>query len=314
MESSIHQWFCQIRDAAARISDRVMRTPVRHQLALDDALGAQVWLKCENLQHTGAFKFRGACNALLQLTPAQREAGVFTVSSGNHGAALAAAGQQLGISVRVGVASNASPVKRANMEQYDAELITIEPGMTAREQFVEQQQASGRHFVPPYNHPHIICGQGTAALELLEQQPDLEILLTPLGGGGLLSGTAIVGRELGISNIYGVEPELAADGRASLEAGSIQPAMPPRSVCDGLLTSLGEETFAIIRRAVDDVLVVTDEQALAAQQLCFEHTGMWIEPSSATPLAAIKAYPQLFAAKRIGVVISGGNVNQLANS
>ncbi len=314
MESSKDQWFCQIRAAAERISDRIVRTPVRHQLALDEALGAQVWLKCENLQHTGAFKFRGACNALLQLTPEQREAGVFTVSSGNHGAALAAAGKQLGISVRVGVASNASEVKRANMEQYDAELITIEPGMAAREQFAEQQQASGRHFIPPYNHPHIICGQGSAALELLEQQPELDILLTPLGGGGLLSGTAIVGRALGVNKIYGVEPELAADGKASLALGEIQPAMPPRSVCDGLLTSLGEETFAIIQPLVDDILLVTDEQALAAQQLCFEHTGMLIEPSSATTLAAIKAFPELFAGKRIGVVISGGNVNQLANS
>ncbi|MDX1706355.1 threonine/serine dehydratase [Pseudidiomarina sp.] len=313
MESSNHQWFCQIRAAAERISDRIVRTPVRHQLALDEALGAQVWLKCENLQHTGAFKFRGACNALLQLTPEQREAGVFTVSSGNHGAALAAAGKQLRISVRVGVASNASEVKRANMEQYDAELITIEPGMAAREQFAEQQ-ANGRHFIPPYNHPHIICGQGTAALELLEQQPELDILLTPLGGGGLLSGTAIVGRALGVNKIYGVEPELAADGKASLALGEIQPAMPPRSVCDGLLTSLGEETFAIIQPLVDDILLVTDEQALAAQQLCIEHTGMLIEPSSATTLAAIKAFPELFAGKRIGVVISGGNVNQLANS
>ncbi|WP_417686108.1 threonine ammonia-lyase [Pseudidiomarina gelatinasegens] len=300
--------YSHIVTAAERLAPMVRRTTVLVSLKLNEALNAQVWLKCEHLQHTGAFKFRGACNALLQLTDEERARGVYTVSSGNHGAALAAAGKQLGIKVRVGVAANASPVKRANMAKYDAELITIEPGMAAREAFVAAQQSTGKSFVPPYNHPHIWQGQGTAAHELLNEQPDLDCIIAPLGGGGLLSGTAIAAQAKGVKRVYGVEPELAADGQASFQTGVLQPAMPPMSICDGLLTSVGDKTFPIIRALVNDVLVVSDSEALAAQKLVFELTEQWIEPSSATVIAAIKRYPELFAKQRIGVIISGGNI------
>lgn len=300
--------YSHIVTAAERLAPLVRRTTVLVSLKLNEALNAQVWLKCEHLQHTGAFKFRGACNALLQLTDEERTRGVYTVSSGNHGAALAAAGKQLGIKVRVGVAANASAVKRANMAKYDAELITIEPGMAAREAFVAAQQSTGRSFVPPYNHPHIWQGQGTAAHELLNEQPDLDCIIAPLGGGGLLSGTAISAKANGVKRVYGVEPELAADGHASFQTGVLQPAMPPMSICDGLLTSVGDKTFPIIRALVNDVLVVSDSEALAAQKLVFELTEQWIEPSSATVIAAIKRYPELFAKQRIGVIISGGNI------
>ncbi|WP_417666139.1 threonine ammonia-lyase [Pseudidiomarina sp.] len=300
--------YSHIVTAAERLAPLVRRTTVLVSLKLNEALNAQVWLKCEHLQHTGAFKFRGACNALLQLTDEERTRGVYTVSSGNHGAALAAAGKQLGIKVRVGVAANASAVKRANMAKYDAELITIEPGMAAREAFVAAQQSTGRSFVPPYNHPHIWQGQGTAAHELLNEQRDLDCIIAPLGGGGLLSGTAISAKANGVKRVYGVEPELAADGHASFQTGVLQPAMPPMSICDGLLTSVGDKTFPIIRALVNDVLVVSDSEALAAQKLVFELTEQWIEPSSATVIAAIKRYPELFAKQRIGVIISGGNI------
>jgi threonine dehydratase len=308
MEISADQYFSELQAAAQRIAAMVVHTPVLHSDALNLATGCSLYLKAEHQQHTGAFKYRGACNALLQLTPQQRAAGVFTVSSGNHGAALAAAGQQLGIAVRVGVASNASAVKRANMARYGAELITIEAGMAAREAFAAEQQQTGRVFIPPYNHPHIIAGQGTAALELIQTVGDLDVLLAPLGGGGLLSGSAVAARVLGVTQVFGVEPELAADGWASLRQGSIQPAMPPLSICDGLLTSLGSHTFPLLQQLLDGVLLVDDEQVLAAQQLCLQTTGEWIEPSSATVIAAITRYAEQFKGLRVGVIISGGNV------
>lgn len=299
--------YSHIQQAATLIAPMVRRTTVLVSLKLNEALGAHVWLKCEHLQHTHAFKYRGACHALLQLTEAERSQGVVTVSSGNHGAALAAAGQQLKIPVRVGIAENASPVKRANMERYGAELIPIAPGMAAREAFIEQQRPMGRVIIPPYDHPHIIAGQGTAAHELLLEQPQLDCLIAPLGGGGLLSGTAIAAKAMGVPKVYGVEPELAADGQASFRTGKRQPAMPPLSICDGLLTSLGDHTFPLIQQHVDDILLVSDAEALAAQQLIFRLTEQLIEPSSATVIAAIQRYPKLFKDQRIGVIISGGN-------
>ncbi|RZQ55981.1 serine/threonine dehydratase [Pseudidiomarina tainanensis] len=297
-----------IQVAAKLIAPMVRRTTVLVSLKLNEALGANVWLKCEHLQHTGAFKYRGACHALLQLSEAERAQGVYTVSSGNHGTALAAAGQKLGIKVRVGVAANASEVKRANMAKYDAELVTIEPGMAAREAFVAAQRPTGRIFIPPYNHAHIWQGQGTATYELLQEQPELDCVIAPLGGGGLLSGTSVAAKAHGVPQVFGVEPELAADGEASFRTGVLQPAMPPLSVCDGLLTSVGDQTFPIIRQNVDDILLVSDSEALAAQKLVFELTDQWIEPSSATVIAAIQRYSKLFKGKRIGVIISGGNI------
>lgn len=310
MQNTLDEQFTAVKAAAECLGDRVRLTPVIHSLGLDAALGCAVWLKCEHEQHTGAFKFRGAMHALLQLSESERAAGVYTVSSGNHGAALAAAGQQLGIDVRVGVASNASAVKRANMERYQAELITIEPGMAAREAFVASQQDSGRTFIPPYNHDWIVAGQGTAALELVQAQPQLNVLVAPLGGGGLLSGTSIVARQHGMK-VFGVEPELAADGFASLQAGAIQPAIPPTSICDGLLTSLGSVTFPLLQQHLEAILLVSDDEAAAAQQLCYEHTDQWIEPSSAVVLAALKRYPEHFQGQRVGVIVSGGNVTKV---
>lgn len=309
--------FHAVQAAAERLQGRLQTTAVYSDAALNQALGCKLWLKCEHQQHTGSFKYRGAMHALLRLSAAERAAGVFTVSSGNHGAALAAAGQQLGIAVRVGVASNASAVKRANMARFGAELITIAPGMPAREAFAAEQQAQGRHFIPPYNHPDIIAGQGTAALELLREQAQLDVLLAPLGGGGLLAGTTVVGKALANAVVYGVEPDLASDGWASLQAGAIQPALPPESICDGLLTSLGEHTFAILQPYLDDVLLVSDAQVTHAQQWLYQHTGLWIEPSSATVIAALQRYPELFVGLKVGAILSGGNLpppDHLANN
>ncbi|WP_241967578.1 pyridoxal-phosphate dependent enzyme [Pseudidiomarina insulisalsae] len=298
--------FGAVTAAADRIAARALRTPVKQSERLNQALGCQVYLKCENLQRSGSFKFRGACNALLQLSPEQRAQGVVTVSSGNHGAALAAAGQLLGVQVTVGVANNASPVKRSNMLKHGARIIPIEPGMAAREAFLAGQQAQNAIIIPPYDHPDIIAGQGSAALQLLEEYPQLWGVVTPLGGGGLLSGSALVAEHYG-AFCYGIEPELASDGKQSLIKGEIQPAMPPTSICDGLLTSLGKHTFAIIKEKVSDILVVSDAQVTAAQELVEATTGMWIEPSSATVIAALQRYPELFCDKSVGVILSGGN-------
>lgn len=301
--------FSDVSAAADRIAARVKRTPVVQSDALNSALNCKVYLKCEHLQKSGAFKFRGACNALLQLSPEQRAAGVVTVSSGNHGAGLAAAGQLLGVQVTVGVAHNASPLKRQNMLDFGANIIPIEAGMPAREAFIDAQRAAQQQVIPPYDHPHIMAGQGTAALELFEDYPDLAVLLTPLGGGGLLSGSSVVAKHYG-ATCYGVEPELAADGYQSLQSGRLQPAMPPTSICDGLLTSVGEHPFAVIQANVADILLVSDAQVVDAQHLVDDCTGMWVEPSSATVIAAIQRYPELFAEKHVGVVISGGNVKR----
>lgn len=296
------------------IASYIVQTPVLNSPCLDHAVGGadagtQLWFKCENLQKTGAFKFRGACHALLHLTAEQRQAGVYTVSSGNHGAALAHAGQILGVPVHVAVPNNAPKVKKQNIARFGAQITEIEPGMAAREAQVKYwQEFSSMQFIPPYDHPLIIAGQGTAALELVKEQPELDGILAPLGGGGLLSGTAMVAHSQGIP-VWGVEPELAADGAASIKAGLIQPAMPPRSICDGLLTSLGSHTFPVLQNYVSEVLLVSDTEVIRAMKALWQSLKVIVEPSSAVVYAGVCKYPELFAGKRLGLILSGGNVD-----
>ncbi|RUO26818.1 serine/threonine dehydratase [Aliidiomarina minuta] len=299
-----------INRAQQLIAPYVVHTPVLQNAHLDELAGAQLFFKCENLQRTGAFKFRGACHALLQLPKEVREAGVYTVSSGNHGAALACAGQLLNIKVRVAVPSSGSAVKKANIARYAADIVEIEPGMAAREAIVAQwqQEDPEARFIPPYNHEHIIAGQGTAALELIKEQPHLNSLIAPVGGGGLLSGTIMVGHSQSMA-IYAAEPELADDAWASLEQGQIQPAREPKTICDGLLTSLGDKTFPIIRDGVDKIIRVSEQQVIEAMQLIWQELKVIVEPSSATVLAAVLAQPALFQKQNIGLLLSGGNLD-----
>lgn len=299
---------CSVEKAAQLICPHALRTPVLHSDYLDELAGVELFFKCENLQRTGSFKFRGACHALLQLSEEQRAQGVYTVSSGNHGAALACAGQRLGIHVTVAVPTNGLAVKKQNIARYGATMIDIEPGMAAREAFVEQQQGSGQHFIPPYNHPDIIAGQGTAALELWHDYPQLTCMLTPVGGGGLLSGTALVARAEGIGKVFAAEPELADDAHQSLQLNAIQPAREPVSICDGLLTSLGDHTFPVIREHVTEILIVGDDETRDAQKLLWQELKVLVEPSSAITLAAVLKYPEQFAGERVGIILSGGNV------
>ncbi|MCC5879691.1 MAG: pyridoxal-phosphate dependent enzyme [Idiomarina sp.] len=299
-----------INRAHQLIEPFVVNTPVLQNAYLDELSGARLYFKCENLQRTGAFKFRGACHALLQLTKAQRAAGVYTVSSGNHGAALACAGDILNIKVTVAVPRSAPAVKKANIKRYRAQIIEIEPGMQAREAAVaklttEQPDAT---FIPPYNHEHIIAGQATAALELIKVVPDLAGMIAPVGGGGLLSGSAMVAHSQGLP-MYAAEPELVNDAWASLQSGQIEPARSPDSICDGLLTNLGDKTFPIIRDHVDEIFCVSEQQVVAAMQLIWQHLKVIVEPSSATVLAAILSHTARFEGQPLGLIISGGNVD-----
>lgn len=299
-----------INRAHQLIEPFVVNTPVLQNPYLNQLSGASLHFKCENLQRTGAFKFRGACHALLQLTKAQRSAGVYTVSSGNHGAALACAGQLLDIAVTVAVPHTAPPAKKANIESYAAEIIEIAPGMQAREEIVakliaERPQAT---FIPPYNHEHIIAGQATAALELIKLIPDLDSLIAPVGGGGLLSGSAMVAHSQSLP-MYAAEPELVDDAWASLQSGQIEPARAPSSICDGLLTNLGDKTFPIIRQHVDEIFRVSEDEVVNAMQLIWQHLKVIVEPSSATVLAAVLKYNSHFKGKRVGLILSGGNID-----
>lgn len=298
-----------IQQASELLADYVVPTPVLSSPALNELTGAKLHFKCENLQRTGAFKFRGACHALLQLPKERRQAGVYTVSSGNHGAALACAGQLLGIKVEVAVPTNAPAVKKANIHRYGAHVTEIEPGMTARDNILQYWQETSRGtFIPPYDHPHIIAGQGTAALELFKARPDLDVLLAPVGGGGLLAGTAMVGRSQEL-RVYGAEPSRVDDAWASLQSGQIEPARGARSICDGLLTSLGQHTFPVLQRYLESILRVPESAIVAAMELIWQELKVVVEPSSATVLAALQEYPEIFQGQQVGLILSGGNLD-----
>ena len=300
-----------IREAAARIADRVHRTPVLTSAAIDAVAGCSVLFKCENLQKVGAFKMRGATNAVFSLTDAEAARGVATHSSGNHAQALALAARLRGIPAHVVMPTSAPAVKRTAVAGYGATIYDCEPTLAARESTLAQVvERTGATFVHPYNDERVIAGQGTAALELLTDHPDLELVMTPVGGGGLLSGTAIATRALVPgAQVIAAEPAGADDAARSLAAGSIQPSENPRTVCDGLLTSLGEKTFAVIRQHVTAIWTVDDPATIAAMRLIWERMKIIVEPSSAVCLAALLQHPEQVRGKRVGVVLSGGNVD-----
>lgn len=299
-----------VHQAEQLIAPYIVKTPVLQSFALNELVNGTLFFKCENLQRTGAFKFRGACYSLLKLTAEQRAGGVYTVSSGNHGAALACAGQMLNIPVHVAVPVTAPAFKKANIARYGAKITEISAGMPARQAFIDQQQQAAPNalFIPPYNHADIIVGQGTAALELIKQVPGIDNLITPVGGGGLLAGTCMVGHSQNMT-VYAAEPERADDAWASLQSGKIQPSRGLVTICDGLLTQLGELTFPIIQSDVAAILKVSDLDVVQAMKLVWQELKIIIEPSSATVLAAVLAYPDFFANKTTGLILSGGNLD-----
>jgi len=298
-----------VRAAHARIHSHIHRTPIFTNRAIDELVGAHIVFKCENLQRGGAFKMRGALNAVLSLTDAEAAAGVATHSSGNHGAALAIAAGIRGIAAYIVVPTNAPRVKRAAIAGYGATIIDCESTVPAREAMLNDVVArTGAHFVPPYDDPRIVAGAGTAALELLEQAPDLEQIWVPIGGGGLASGTAIVARDAGVG-VVAAEPMAADDAFRSLVSGVIEPMSNPQTVADGLRTPLGRINFAILSGAGVTVALASEAGILAATRLFFERMKLVVEPSGAVPLAAMLEAPVAQKAKRIGAIISGGNVD-----
>ena len=300
-----------IFDAAARIAPHAHATPVLTSRALDAEAGATLHFKAEQLQRAGAFKFRGACNAVFSLDATQAARGVVTHSSGNHGAALALAAKLRGIPCHVVVPDGAVQAKLAAIEHYGAILHRCAPTIAAREAACAQVQAdTGGTIVHPYTDPRVIAGQGTASLELLTAQPDLDALVVPLGGGGLAAGTALAMRALAPScELFLAEPEGAADGARSFARGTLDIDFVPDTVCDGLRGTLGAINFDLLHTAGTQVLTVDDARTIAAMRLLWTRTKQLVEPSSAIALAAVLANPAQFAGRRVGIVLSGGNVD-----
>ena len=300
-----------IRAAHERIRPHILRTPVLSSPALDAAVGAQLFFKCENLQRVSAFKARGACNAVLSLSAAEAKQGVVTHSSGNHGAALAWAARSRGIPAWIVMPSNAAQVKLDAVRGFGGRIRFCEPTVAAREDACAAVEAETKAtLVHPYNDWSVIAGQGTAALELLEDEPELDAVITPVGGGGLLSGTAIAAKGLRPSiKVYGAEPAGADDAYRSLRAGHIIPQTDPHTIADGLRSSLGEKTFAVLSSRVDRVETASEEAIVRAMRLLWDKLKMIVEPSSAVPLAMLLERKISLDKLRIGVILSGGNVD-----
>ncbi len=300
-----------IRTAAARIRPYAHRTPVMTCASLDTQVGAQLFLKCENLQKVGAFKFRGATNAVFSLSDTEAARGVVAHSSGNHAQALALAARLRGIPAYIVMPDNAPAVKKAAVAGYGGQITFCAPTLAAREATqAAVVAATGATVVHPYNDVRVIAGQGTATLELLEDVPDLDVILAPVGGGGLLSGTAIAATELSPNiRVIGVEPAGADDAYRSLAAGSIIPSLQPQTIADGLLTSLGDLTFPIIRDRVEQIVTVSEEAIVAAMKFIWERAKLIVEPSAAVPIAALWERRIDLSGLRVGVILSGGNVD-----
>ncbi len=300
-----------IHAAARRIQPHVHRTPVITSQSVDDRCGSRIFFKCEHFQKTGSFKARGACNAVFSLSDTDARRGVVTHSSGNHAAALAMAAKKRGINAHIVMPDNAPKVKQAAVKHYGGSIHFCAPNLKAREMLTEEITAdTGAVLIHPSNDLRIMAGQGTAALELLGQAPDLDGVLAPVGGGGLLSGTAVAVKSLaGHTRVVGVEPAGADDACRSLKAGRIIQMQAPDSIADGLLTSLGDLTFAVIQHQVDEILTVTDAEIISAMRFVWERLKLVIEPSAAVPVAAVLEKKVDVVGRRIGVILSGGNVD-----
>ena len=300
-----------VRDAAERIRPYIHRTPVLTSAHLDQRAGATVFLKCENFQRVGAFKMRGAANAVFSLDETTAARGVVTHSSGNHAQAVARAAAERGIRATIVMPTGASAVKRSAVAGYGAQIVDCDNTLAAREQTAAQvAEGTGGALIHAYNDPLVIAGQGTAALELLDQAGPLDAVITPVGGGGLASGTAVVVSSLAPqASVWAGEPALADDAYRSLQAGRPEPVLRTDTIADGLRTALGSNTFAVISKLVAGILLVSEEQIVAATRLLWERVKIVVEPSGAVPVAALLANRERFAGKRIGLVLTGGNVD-----
>jgi len=299
-------------DAAhARVKSYIHRTPVLTSQSLNRITGASLYFKCENFQKIGAFKIRGALNAITQLSQSMLEKGVATHSSGNHAQAVAYGAQQKGAQAFIVMPRTAPAVKKAAVADYGAQIIECEPTLAARETTLKQVvEQTGAHFIHPYNDWRVIAGQATTAKELLEDYPNLATVMVPVGGGGLLSGTALtISQRYPEVSVLGAEPAGADDAYQSFVQKKIIPSHNPQTIADGLLTSLGDKTFEVITRHVDDILTVEEDTIIYAMRLIWERMKIIIEPSCAVPLGAVLTYPEKFTGQKVGLILTGGNVD-----
>jgi threonine dehydratase len=307
--------YADVEAAAELLAGHAHHTPVATSRTLDERLGARVFLKCENLQRMGAFKFRGAMNAISRLSPAARARGVLAYSSGNHAQAVALACRILGAPATIVMPVDAPAVKRAATEGYGARVVSYDPARESREAVARAlEQEQGLALIPPFDHPHVIAGQGTAARELFAEVGELDVLLVPCGGGGLLSGSALSARALAPRcRVIGVEPEAGDDATRSFKTGTLQTVHNPRTIADGARTaSLGKLTFELVTSQVDDMVTATDRQIVEAMRFLWERLKLVVEPTGALGLAAALSGSVPVAGRRIGVVLSGGNVDLAA--
>ena len=300
-----------IIEAYQTVQQYAHRTPIVSSRSINQLLGCTLYFKCENFQKVGAFKFRGASNAVFNLPHDLAKNGVCTHSSGNHAAALALAASIRGIPSYIVMPNNAPAIKRKAVEGYGAIITTCEATQADREKTLEEvQQNTGAIFIHPYNNFDVICGQGTASLELLADYPDLDTIIAPVGGGGLFSGTLIYTKESNPKiEVFAAEPQNADDAFRSLRDNTLYPSVNPNTIADGLRTSLSPLTFEIIKKYADGILTVSEESIVEAMRLVWERMKIIIEPSSAVALAAVMINRERFANKKVGIIISGGNVD-----
>lgn len=299
-----------IEEAHERIKPFIHKTTVLTSKTLNKISGAELFFKCENLQKIGAFKIRGGMNSVLSLPEEKRKKGIATHSSGNHAQAIAFAAREVGTKAFIVMPDNSPQVKVDAVKDYGAEVFFCEPNQQARESLLQEiVDKTGAEFIHPYNNYEVITGQATCAKELIEEIPSLDFIIPPVGGGGLLSGTLLSAHHFSPSTVvYAGEPEGAADAILSIRNNKIEKAPYVKTIADGLLTTLGDKTFPIIKQYVKDILTVSDEEIIAAMRLVYERVKLVVEPSGVVPLAAVLKHKEIFAGKRVGIIFSGGNV------
>lgn len=300
-----------IEDAYGRIKHYIHKTPVLSSSLLNEMFGTQIWFKCENFQKVGAFKFRGASNAVMSLGEDELKRGLITHSSGNHAAAVSLAAGMRGAKAYIVMPSTSPDVKKEAVASYGAEIHFCEPNLKAREETANGIiKRTGATFIHAYDNFNVISGQGTAGLELVRDYPDLDIVVGPVGGGGLMSGTSIAVKGLDPRiKVYGAEPLGADDAYRSLKSGKYIPDHNPDTIADGLLTTLSKRTFEILSRNLDDIFTVREESIIKCMKIIWERMKIVIEPSSAVSLAVIEENRELFRNKKLGIILSGGNVD-----
>ena len=300
-----------IQKAADRLAPYIHQTPVLTNKSINDIFGLDLYFKCEQFQKIGAFKIRGAMNACLKLSPEALQKGIATHSSGNHAQAMALAGKTLGTKAYIIMPENSPKVKVNAVKGYGATITICEANQAARESTLQKiVDETGASFVHPYDNEDVIEGQATCVKEFIESVPNLDIVITPVGGGGLLSGTCLGAKYFGQNlEVYAGEPEGAADAILSFQSGKIEKAPYINTIADGLLTTLSERTLSIIKSHVSNILLVSEEEIISAMKLVYERMKLVVEPSAAVPLAAVIKNPSLFKGKKVGIIFSGGNVD-----